>query len=145
MILIDKIISALNNGDIVLGVFLNLSKAFDIVNHSILLKKLYKYGIRGVAYDWLSSYLCDRYQFVSSYTEDSSPSKISCGVPQGSTLGPLLFLMYVDELTNLSSDLFSISFANDTNGFSIPIMESNQLKWSWTWIKNLANYQTGWI
>ena len=94
MILIDKIISALNNGDMVLEVFLVLSKAFDTVNHSILLKKLYKYGIRGVAYHWFSSYLCDRYQFVSFNNKDSSPSKTILRCSIGCNTWPL-FISYL--------------------------------------------------
>ena len=115
--LIDKIMSILNEGDYVLGVFLDLSKAFDTVDHNILLMKLYKYGIRGVAYDWIKSYLEERKQYVSFNKHDSSTMDIKCGVPQGSTLGQLLFLIYVNDLCSVSSILFTLLFADDTNVF----------------------------
>ena len=88
---VDKIISALENGDFVLGVFLDFSKAFDTIDHDILLKKLDNYGIRGVANQWFQSYLHNRYQYVSYNGISSSKQKIVCGVTQGSILGPLLF------------------------------------------------------
>ena len=83
MVLTDKITKALNDGEYVLGVFLDFSKAFDLVNHEILLRKLYCYGIRGVAHDWLKSYLSNRYQYVVYNEVESSRKKITCGVPQG--------------------------------------------------------------
>ena len=96
---------------------MDLSKAFDTVNHDILLKKLYHYGIRGVAFDWFKSYLSERKQFVT-YNECHSEQKyIKCGVPQGSILGPLLFLLYVNDMVNASERLFSQLFADDTNVF----------------------------
>ena len=94
--LIDKILKALDEGEIVLGVFIALSKAFDTVNHTILLDKLYKYGIRGMAHVWITNYLYDRKQYVSFNKLDSPYEKVNCGVPQGSILGPLLFLMYIN-------------------------------------------------
>ena len=115
--LIDKIASALNNGDTVLGVFLDFSKAFDCVNHSILLEKLEFYGIRGVSYDWFASYLSNREQYVCYDGVSSEYGNISCGVPQGSILGPILFLLYINDIVNVSSTLFLILFADDTNAF----------------------------
>ena len=79
--------------------------------------KLHKYGIRGLAYKWFSTYLSNRQQYVSFNGNDSQPQVIKCGVPQGSILGPLLFLLYVNDIANVSSVLFMILFADDTNVF----------------------------
>ena len=117
IVLIDKIVSAIDKGEVVIGIFLDLKKAFDTVNHNILLQKLHKLGIRGVAHKWLSDYLCNRQQFVSFDGVDSKYEKIICGVPQGSILGPLLFLLYVNDMANVSDLLVPIVFADDTNIF----------------------------
>ena len=80
--------------------FLDLSKAFDTVSHKILLQKLYHYGIRGPAHKLIESYLSSRYQFVSHNSTTSSSKAINLGAPQGSILGPLLFLIYISNLPN---------------------------------------------
>ena len=113
--LIAEILKALDKGEIVLGVFIDLSKAFDTVNHTILLDKLYKYGNRCMAHVWITNDLYDRKQYVSFNKLDSPYEKVNCGVPQGSILGPLLFPMYITDLCNASSLLFSLLHADDTN------------------------------
>ena len=115
--LVDKISAALEKGESVLGLFLDFSKAFDCINHNILFNKLEYYGVRGIALTWIKSYLSDRQQYVFYQGEQSQCQNIICGVPQGSILGPLLFLLYVNDIVNVSSVLFPILYADDTNLF----------------------------
>ena len=98
------------------GVFIDLSKAFDTVNHNILFDKLQHYGIRCLALDWVKSYFHQRSQFVEYNGHRSLPRVIRCGVPQGSILGPLFFIIYFNDLCD-ASRLESILFADDTNLF----------------------------
>ena len=115
--LVDKISDAIESGDYVLGLFLDFTKAFDTVNHKILLQKLDYYGIRGTALKWFDSYISKREQYVDFEGVSSTKKFISCGVPQGSILGPLLFLLYINDIANVSSLLFSLLFADDSNMF----------------------------
>ena len=102
-----------HNSEYTLAVFCDLSKAFDVINHKILLHKLNTYGIRGVVNTWFENYLSNRSQFVDIENFSSSRKHISCGVPQGSILGPLLFLVYVNDIsTSCGSNV--LSFADDT-------------------------------
>ena len=80
------------------GIFVDLEKAFDRVNHNILVRKLEHYGIRGIANQWFVSYLSNRIQFVSLDDAKSELCPVKCGVPQGSILGPLLFLIYISMI-----------------------------------------------
>ena len=114
IILIDKITAALDRGDFTVSVLIDFRKAFDTVDHDILLDKLYHYGIRGVAFEWIKSYLSDRQQQVSYNGSTSSYKTMNCGVPQGSILGPLLFIIYINDLSNVSNILTSVLFADDT-------------------------------
>ena len=117
MILIDKLISSLDKGEMVIGIFLDFSKAFDTVDHEILLQKLFHYGVRGCALDWFRSYLCGRKQYVTYNNVSSNTKSINCGVPQGSILGPLLFLIYINDLSKVCTYTTPILFADDTNIF----------------------------
>ena len=115
--LTESIKLSLDNNRLACGIFIDLQKAFafDTVNHDILLKKLEQYGIRGTALSWFKSYLSDRKQFVSVNGISSLTSGITCGVPQGSVLGPLSFLIYINDLPNSPKILTFFLFADDTN------------------------------
>ena len=115
--LVNEITKALDEGNLMAGVFIDLKKAFDTVNHSILLRKLYAYGIRGSMHDWLKSYLTNRMQYTHFQKNNSTKKRLVSGVPQGSILGPLLFIIYVNDLHRALSDSYCIIFADDTNVF----------------------------
>ena len=113
----DLIRNSLEKGDHVLGIFIDLSKAFDTIDHKILIEKLEHYGVRGKALSLLQSYLYKRNQCVSTLGEVSENLTVMFGVPQGSCLGPLLFLIYVNDVSNVSKTSEMILFADDTNIF----------------------------
>ena len=115
--LVDDISEELNNKNHSIGVFIDLSKAFDTIDHKLLMQKLDHYGVRGVAINWFTSYLTDRTQYVCIGDSTSTPLPITCGVPQGSILGPLLFIIYINDIVNSSKLATYVMFADDTNLF----------------------------
>ena len=116
--LVDELTDSVDKNKVTAGVFIDLAKAFDTIDHGILLKKLQHYGIRGVALSFFKSYLCCRKQYVFLNETKSELLTITCGVPQGSILGPILFLIFINDLNSVSSKLKTIMFADDTNLFS---------------------------
>ena len=113
----SKIVGAFENKELACCVFLDFAKAFDTVNHKILLKKLEYYGIRGTVLKWFDSYLCNRPQCVNINGTLSDFLNILCGVPQGSVLGPILFLIYINDI-QISSDILKFHlFADNTSIF----------------------------
>ena len=115
--LVERVSKALDTGKYVVGVFLDLKKAFDTVDHSILLNKLYLYGIRGNIYNWFKSYLTNISKYAKYNNVKSKTEIITHGVPQGSIMGPLLFIIYMNDFSRSSELLFSIVFADDTSVF----------------------------
>ena len=110
------------------GFSIDLRKAFDTVDHNIFLYKLHHYGIRGVINKWSCSYLTGRFQTTQIETEISQKEAVACGVPQGSVLGPLLFLFCINDISASSSKFEFYLFADDTNLLhkdkSLPLLES---------------------
>jgi hypothetical protein len=140
--LVNKITSAIDRNEITAGVFLDLSKAFDTIDHEILFGKLEHYGICGMALKWIKSYFENRKQFVQFNQTCSSEKVTKCGVPQGSILGPLFFILYINDLPNASELTESLIFADDTSIFYshsdpnyLESMMNNELKNLDVWMK----------
>ena len=115
--LTTKLTNAIDDRKLTAGIFLDLSKAFDTVDHSIITSKLEHYGKRGIALQWFKNCLSNRYQIVKYKDNQSGKQMIKCGVPKGSVLGPILFLPYVNDIYRCSKQSSFILFADDNNVF----------------------------
>src|SRR5437899_2784548 len=115
--LYDKVSEAVDKNEFSVGVFIDLSKAFDTINHDILIRKLDMYGVRGIPNLLIKSYLNNRKQYVNYNNCTSTLKPIQCGVPKGSILGPLLFLLYINDMTYCCKYLHFLLFVDDTNIF----------------------------
>ena len=127
--LIDKLSSAMDQVDKVIGIFLDFSKIFGTIDHNILLLKLGHYGIRGTDLDWFWDYTWGRKLFVAYNGVKCSMSDRSCGVPQGSFLVPFLFLIFVKDIQNVTRHSFPLLFADDSNSFKTYKKFRNESQW----------------
>ena len=138
----DYTYKSLDEGKFVIGIFIDLKKAFDTVKHDVLLDKLEHYGIRGITLKWFKSYLENRKQFVTTnHTESDTYNLMDFGVPQGSVLGPLLFLIFINDMQNSLSDIIIKLFADDTNCF-ISVYNFSEVAKT---VKNELNSLMKWI
>lgn len=145
---INNILSALETGNIPMGIFLDLSKAYDTIDHNILIQKLHMYGIRGSTLQWLRSYLRDRKQRVKliknrdiSYSKDLT---INVGIPQGSVLGPILFILYINDIQTWTEEKKWCSittYADDTN----VLIKGNNIGDTLEMAKNIMNVAQNWL
>ena len=115
--MVERVRGAWGRGNAALGVFIDLKKAFDTVDHGLLLAKLEHYGVRGGALGLLGSYLGGRSQYVVYGGHESGRASVEGGAPQGSVLGPLFFLIYVNDMVRAFGDLNLVLFADDTSIF----------------------------
>ena len=114
---VNQLYESFDESKFALGIFINLSKTFDTVDHKILTKKLELYGIKDYNLRWFESYLSNRKQFMTYGDKQTNIETITCGAPQGSILGPLLFLILVNDYHKVTKYLDPIMFADDTNLF----------------------------
>jgi hypothetical protein len=143
---IGEIKKTLDNEQLAFGIFLDLPKAFDVIDHDLLLAKVEPYGLRGISYEWMRSYLTDRSQYVEIHHMDqknlkikivtSTLKEIKYGVPQGSVLGSLLFFMFINDLPHVIQNAEVVLFVDDT---SILITENNTLLLNGK-IQNVRNF-----
>ena len=138
----DNILKDLEEGKCSAGIFIDFQKAFDTVDHGILLSKLEHYGIRGPVLQWVKSYITNRQQYAYVNGKNSTKQQITCGVPQGSVLGPLLFLIYTNDIGNSTESKIRL-FADDTNSFvnsenytELKKVITKTLKEIFTWCKD---------
>ena len=152
MELMDHVISALDDKDLPIFIFMDLSKAFDTLGHTTLLHKLKYYGKNGITLNWFNSYLSNRSQYVEIDNALSTKMVINTCVPQGSILGPLLFLIYMNDIPNSSRSFRLVLYADDTTLFStieytLPIDSSDvnyllnrelALVYEWLFLKKMS-------
>ena len=145
--LIDRVNTEMDNNEIPFNIYLDLSKAFDTLDHNILLDKLHYYGVRNTSLDLFKNYLTNRKQYVEIDSVKSKMDEIQTGVPQGSILGPLLFIVYINDIKT-STELFNvITYADDTTLMStLGSFNSNQNKNSLEQnINEKLNKISGWL
>ena len=137
---VNYVLDHLDKKSHVIGVFLDLSKAFDTISHLKLLKKLEFYGVRGKCLDIIASYLSDRHQYTNFKGSISNELPVDYGVPQGSVLGPLLFLVYINDIAHISERDEFVMFADDTNIFIVGENEKEVFEYANEVLKNVEEF-----